>query len=104
MALIRQCDRCEKVFHPYIQLTGIKGKTNYVKLHVMHSKYLENVYDGNDNKYWDLCLECADKLNQFLENPNMDVTDKEINSGSVVKSSTELENVLVTCDGGDANA
>ena len=93
MSLIRQCDRCKQIFQPYVQVTGCKGKTNYVKLHVMHSRYLENVYDGNDNKYWDLCQECAYKLNQFLESTNMDVTEKEINSGSVVKSSTELENV-----------
>lgn len=95
MSLIRQCDRCKQVFQPYIQLTGCKGKTNYVKLHVMHSRYLENVYDGNDNKYWDLCPECAEKLNQFLENPNTDVVVKEMNSDSAVKASTELENIPV---------
>ena len=103
MALIRQCDRCEKIFHPYIQLTGCKGKNNYVKLHVIHSKYLENVYDGNNDKYWDLCPDCAEKLNQFLENPNMDVVEKEMNSGSAVKASTELESVPVPDEDGAFN-
>lgn len=95
MSMIRQCDRCKQTFQPYIQLTGHKGKTNYVKLHVMHSSYLESVYDGNADKYWDLCPECVERLNQFLENPNMDVVGEEMDSDSAVKVSAELENVPV---------
>lgn len=100
MSLIRQCDRCKQTFQPYIQLTGHNKKTNYVKLHVIHSKYFENAYDGNVDKYWDLCPECAERLNQFLD-PNMDVVEREINSDSAVKASAGLESVPIPCDEDD---
>lgn len=101
MSLIRQCDRCKQVFQPYVQLTGYKGKTSYVKLHVMHSRYLENTYDGNNDKCWDLCPECAEKLNQFLENTNTDVVGKEMGSNGAVKASAGLESVPIPCDEDD---
>lgn len=101
MSLVRQCDRCGKTFRPYIKMAGCKSDSNYTRVHVMSAQYLENNYDGNKSKYWDLCPECAEKLNQFLENTNTDVVGKEMNSGGVAKASTGLENIPVPDEGDD---
>lgn len=73
MGLVRQCDRCGKTFRPYIKMAGHKSNSNYTRVHVMSAQYLENNYDGNKSKYWDLCPCCEEQLAAFLEQPDINV-------------------------------
>ena len=71
MANAKKCDRCGKLFEPYLKFDEEdKDQQEFIKLLVMHAN-LDNKQNPSENVYVDLCNECYESFSKWLEKPKV---------------------------------
>ena len=71
MANAKKCDRCGKLFEPYLKLDGYKNPQEFVKLNVMHINMDKQRLNLNKNVCIDLCNECHESFSRWLAKPRI---------------------------------
>ena len=69
MADAKKCDRCGKLFEPYLKLDGFKNPKEFVKLNVMHINMDKQRVNPDKNVFVDLCNECYESFLEWLSKP-----------------------------------
>ena len=71
MADAKKCDRCGKLFEPYLKLDGYKNPQEFAKLNVMHINMDKQRVNPNENVFVDLCNECHNSFSNWLATPRI---------------------------------
>lgn len=64
MADAKKCDRCGKLFEPYIKSDERLNLNQYTEIMVRDAFVGKSSY--NNDRYFDLCHECSESLNKWI--------------------------------------
>lgn len=76
MSNAKKCDRCGKLFEPYIKRAGYKSASGYNELAVKSCR-IENS-EWYEQVTYDLCEQCNEQLHDWLKGSPFSDTDKPI--------------------------
>lgn len=71
MADAKKCDRCGKLFEPYLKLDGYKNPQEFIKLNVMHVNMDKRRVNQDKSVLVDLCNECHESFSRWLAKPRI---------------------------------
>ena len=75
MADAKKCDRCGKLFEPYIKSDGRLNPDQYTEIMVRDAFIGKSSY--NNDGYFDLCSECSESLDKWIKFFKEDNVDNE---------------------------
>ena len=90
MADAKKCDRCGKLFEPYLKLDGFKNPKEFAKLNVMHINIDKQRVNPDENVFIDLCNECHESFSKWLAKPNV-VKHECLRFGNINKKSNKCK-------------
>lgn len=71
MANAKKCDRCGKLFEPYLKFDEEdENPHEFIKLSITHADLSNKIYQ-NKNVYVDLCNECYESFSKWLAKPSI---------------------------------
>ena len=90
MADAKKCDRCGKLFEPYLKFDEEgKDKHEFIKLSIMHEDLDNKIYQSK-NVYVDLCNECYESFSKWLAKPKV-VKHECLRFGNINKKSNKCK-------------
>lgn len=90
MADAKKCDRCGKLFEPYLKFDEEdKDQHEFIKLSIMHADLDNKIYQSK-NTYVDLCNECYESFSKWLEKPKV-VKHECLRFGIINKKSSKCK-------------
>lgn len=75
MADAKKCDRCGKLFEPYIKSDERLNPNQYTEIIVRDAFVGRSSY--NNDRYFDLCSECSESLDKWINFFKEDNVDNE---------------------------